>query len=344
MAIDYDVLIADAPLPLDDYAVDAAPAGCESAGVFIGAMLTSDSGRRYQGCRGYDVMTPGRSTLYPFNRLDLGSLASHAPLWRPGVHKPGASEAYATSQDGHAHVQTTPTSVFRAEADRWTWRDFDGGWDLTVRRLGRPYTIVIPRQGDFASGQKHRCELGFAQGTVDGEPVAGLTYLMHAARDAGSGVNFVDLPLMKRINAAWYVWMVELEDGTILAGEGRDGRPGTGWRMSYLVEDGAPRLAAEPKINLAHAPNGPVQAFELDLDGLTLSARADACSVWPHVVYGDVAALGDGRRIRRSWSNLEWYPDNYDAVVAGLLSRRITAQMMLGATVEGRVLIPGVLE
>lgn len=344
MTVRYDISIDADPLGLDAFAVETAPKGFDPAGIYIGAIVTSDSGKRYQGCRGYNDLVVGESKVYPFNRLDLGSLNEHAPVLWPEIIPAGASEPITAETTGSEHSYSTATSRFTVRDGSWEWLDYDGGWDLRVRRIGDPYRIEIPRQLDFATGQLHRGELGYAEGTIDGETVRGITFLMYTFVDAGSGVKFIESPLVSVMNNGWFIWMAEMEDGALIAGEGRKGKPGTGWSMSFLVKDGVSQLTRFPEVSLKHAPNGPVERFTVDLDEIKVVANTDACSIWPHVVFGTLESTSDPRKIRRSWSNLEWYPANYKELVAGLRSRAITKEAMREARVENeRIIIPGFL-
>lgn len=345
MAVNYDLDMLAAPLGLGAYDIEGAPDGFETAGVFIGAIVTSASGKRYQGCRGFNDMDDGRSKIYPYNRLDTGSLKEHAPVLWAEILAPGSSEPFEGSRDENSYTYTTPTARFSVGVDGWEWSDFNGKWDLKVRRIGNPYMITIPKQLDFNSAQLHRGELGFVEGFVDGEPVKGITFLMYTFGEKGTGYKLVHLPLINKMNHGWFIWGVEYEDGEIVMGEGRRGKPGTGWQMSYLYKDGQSKLTKFPKVEMTHAPNGPVNGFTIEMEELTVKATTDACSVWPHVVFGDIDSTSDPRPIKSSWSNLEWYPKNYKELIERLMNRTITKEAMSTATiVDERILIPGLLE
>lgn len=345
MTVAYEIEKLPAPLPLTDYDIDAAPTGFESAGVFIGAIISSESGKRYQGCRGFNDLKDGESKIYPFNELNLGSLKEHAPVLWPEVLPAGTSEPFSTEKTETGFVYTTASARFEVGVDGWSWSDFGGKWDLKVRRIGQPYMFTIPKQLDFNSAQLHRGELGFVDGIVEGERVKGITFLMYCFGEKGTGYKLLHLPLINKMNNGWFIWGVEFEDGEIVVGEGRRGKPGTGWQMSYLYKDGQSKLTQYPKVELTHAPNGPVASFTIETDDIDIEARSLACSIWPHVVFGDITSTSDGRKIVNSWSNLEWYPKNYKELMAGLVAKSISKEAMSTATiVDERILIPGLLD
>lgn len=333
-------------LDLADYKLRSAPEGYETAGVYIGVIVTSATGKRYQGCRAYHDIQPGKSKVYMFNRLDTGSLKEHAPVLWADILPPGTQEDILDGFDGDDLLSySTPASRYEIKRDGWEWSDFFGRWDLQVRRVGQPYLITIPRQHDFKSAQIHRSEHGFVEGIIDGEAVRGVAFVMHTYSEAGSEQKFIHLPLMNVMNNGWLLWMVEFEDGDLAVGEARLGKPGTGWQMSYLYKDGQAALTALPEIALTHSAGGPVEGFRIASPEVTVQASTDACSIWPHCTFGVIDSISDPRRIRDSWSNAEWNPENYKDLLAGLMNGTISKQDISRAKIVGqRILIPGILE
>jgi hypothetical protein len=346
MTIEHSVELSPTALPLENYVLTRAPQGYQTAGVYIGAIVTSASGKRYQGCRAYHDIEDGKSKLYMFNRLDTGSLMGHAPVFGADLLAPGTQEPISVKAEGPERlVYTTPASRYEVRADGWEWSDFFGAWNLSVRRVGRPYEIRVPRQLDFKSGQIHRSEHGFVEGEIDGEAVRGVAFVMHAWSEAGSGQKFIHLPLMNVMNNGWLLWMVEFEDGGLAVGEARRGKPGTGWRMSYLCREGKAELTELPQIELGHSEGGPVDRFSIAFEGMRVEGTTDVCSIWPHCTFGSVDRITDPRRIRNSWANVEWNPENYKDLLAGLMNGTISKEAMSGAKIVGeRILVPGILE
>lgn len=338
---DFDIRLIERR-PFDEYRRGWAPDGYVTGGVYIGVMVSSDSGKRFQGCRAYDDITDGLSKLYLFNRLDGGSLHDHAPvLWRE-ILPPGTQEPISVEERPDEEILSTGSSRFSSRPGGWTWTDFHDRWDLSVSRVGRAYRIDVPRQFDFASSQIHVVEHGVVSGTVDGEPVNGVSFLMHTFAEKGSDCKFIHLPLMNGMNNGWLFWMVEYEDGDIALGEARIGQPGTGWEMSYLYRNGEDMLTTTPIISYRHSPSGPVDRCHVEVEGFSLSCDLDVCAVWPHLTFGEVVSTSDPRSIRRSWANVEWNPSNYREVLAGLMAGKITKEQMRASTiVDGRLDIPG---
>lgn len=338
---DFDIRLLE-PRPFDEFRRGWAPPGHVSAGLYIGVILTSDSGRRYQGCRAYDDINDGYSKLYLFNRLDGGSLDEHAPVLWKEVIAPGTQETLQVERGLELEILSTESSRFASRPQDWDWSDFYGRWKLNVRRLGRTYRISVPKQLDFASSQLHFVEHGVVSGVVDGEPVTGIAFLQQTFADEGSGCKFIHLPLMNGMNNAWIFWGVEYEDGDVAFGEARVGQPGSGWEMSYLYRNGHDLMTTRPTITYSHASGGPVSHCRVEMDDFTLTCALDVAAVWPHLTFGEVDSTSDPRPIRRSWANVEWNPSNNREILAGLMSGAITKEQMRSASiVDGRLEIPG---
>ncbi|MCZ7528740.1 MAG: hypothetical protein M5U14_21635 [Acidimicrobiia bacterium] len=218
--IRYDVWLEEPTLdeyrrgysPREDYVL---------AGMWPGAVLTGASGRRYHGMRGFDELKVGMAHTYMFMELATGNRYA-----LPGNLYPelpiNQVEAYEYSESAGA-VHFVGEHVRMDVAEGWfDWSDAGGRFRLHVEQVGSACTFWVPEQEGIEHPIQHRSQIGRATGEVDGDPVEGFCFLDWSYSHPGR--LYFQLPLIRRLEKQWSMWLVEYVDGELDGGScGRGG-------------------------------------------------------------------------------------------------------------------------
>jgi len=306
----FEVGLLEAPITVAEYGHDYLPReGLHATGIYTDAFLTGESGRRYQGVRVFDDAVVGQTQHGSFIGLVPGDTSGPAPeLWTASMMQP-----YEYHETDHEVRFSGDEWEVVIQPGHWTWVDGGGRWRLEVENLGeRGYYFWVPVQEGFPLSQYHRGEMGRCTGEVDGDPVCGCTYLDYSW--GPKGAKFIDLPLMRKMNRAWLLWYAAFEDGGYITGAAREGREGVDWSMAYVVDSGEARIHSPTATDVSYDDRGIVQRAVLDTGVEKIVFEQDCSSFWPIHTNGRVAEVSGRAPVTDSWIEIEWMPDNADAM------------------------------
>ena len=309
---------------LDDYRRSYCPRDDYSlAGMWPGAVVSDASGRRYHGMRGFDEMAVGMAHTYQFQELiPDGRYGIATELYEELPLNHIEPYEYSESADGVHFVSDNVRLDVREGS--FEWSDAKGRFRLHVEQLGSACVLYVPEQEHIPVPIQHRSEMGKATGEVNGEAVEGFTFLDWSY--SHPGVLYFHLPLIRKLEKQWSMWLVEYTDGEVDAGFVWKGRGDTGFGASHLIVNAASEAVHSGSTTTTYDDRGTVFRTSLALGDQAIELEQDCCSDWPAHTFGPVVSTSRslaGMPIAKSWNYCEWMPDN----IEGLLDLYLTGRL-----------------
>lgn len=304
------------------------------AGMWPGAVLMGASGRRYHGMRGFDELAPNMAHTYVFTQLNENNLRDFSPglyseLPMDQVEPFEYSESESEVRFAGEHVEVD------VREGGFKWRDAKGRFRLEVAQLGSACVLWVPEQEGIPVPIQHRSEIGWAVGEVNGDPVEGFTFLDWSYSRPGR--RYFELPLIRKLEKQWSMWLVEYADGQRDAGFVWKGRNETGFSASHLIRAGRSQAVQVGRTETEYDERGTVWRTRLELADEVVELEQDSCSDWPTHTFGPVVSTSRSRAgvpITKSWNYCEWMPDNTEDLLDRYLRGEITVEQSRLITVE----------
>lgn len=300
------------------------------AGMWPGGIFTGASGKRYHGMRGFDELALDNAHTYIFVELNEGNRFDNSPQLYPELPIDQMEMfSYIETEDAVQYVGENVRLEVRVGS--FDWYDANGRFEIHVKQLGQACTFWVPEQEGIQTPILHRSEIGKATGFINGDPVEGFTFLDSSY--SRPGVLYFNLPLIRKLEKQWSMWVVEYADGEVEAGFAWKGRGETGFRAAHLITAGASRALADSKTITTYDERGTVWKSRIELGDYFVELEQDTVSDWPAHTFGRVVATSKGKEIAKSWNFIEWMPDNIDS----MLDRYFAGEIQVHQAREGRI-------
>ena len=298
------------------------------AGMWPGGIFTGASGKRYHGMRGFDEMAPDNAHTYIFVELNERNLYDNSPQLYPELPI-DQMEMFTYSEAADAVHYVGENVRMEVRVGSFDWYDAKGRFEIHVQQLGQACTFWVPKQEGIPHPIQHRSEIGKATGTINGDPVEGFTFLDSSY--SHPGVLYFNLPLIRKIEKQWSMWLVEYRDGEMDAGFVWKGRGDTGFRAAHLILNGSSQAFADSRTSTDYDQRGTVWKSRVELGGQVVDLEQDTVSDWPAHTFGRVVSTSRGKEIAKSWNYIEWMPDNTDE----MLERYLCGEIQVHQAREG---------
>jgi hypothetical protein len=298
------------------------------AGMWPGGIFTGASGKRYHGMRGFDEMAPDNAHTYIFVELNERNLYDNSPQLYPELPI-DQMEIFTYSETADAVHYVGENVRMEVRVGSFDWHDAKGRFEIHVQQLGQACTFWVPKQEGIPHPIQHRSEIGKATGTINGDPVEGFTFLDSSY--SHPGVLYFNLPLIRKIEKQWSMWLVEYRDGEMDAGFVWKGRGDTGFRAAHLILNGSSQAFADSRTSTDYDQRGTVWKSRVELGGQVVDLEQDTVSDWPAHTFGRVVSTSRGKEIAKSWNYIEWMPDNTDE----MLERYLCGEIQVHQAREG---------
>ena len=336
--IDYEVWLEEPTI--DQYRQGYSPrADYSLAGMWPGAVLAGASGRWYHGMRGFDELAVGMAHTYTFMELRPGDrynfgtqLYEELPI--------DEFEPYEYSETNDAVLFVGEHVNVQVREGSFDWSDAGGRYELHVEQVGSACTLWVPEQDGIPDPIQHRSQIGKAVGHVNGDPVEGFTFLDWSY--SRPGVVYFNLPLIRKLEKQWSMWLVEYADGELDAGFVWKGRGDTGFRASHLIVDGRSQAIHQGITDTTYDDRGTVWRTRLEVGDQVIDLEQDTVSDWPSHTFGPVTSTSrstEGKEIAKSWNYCEWMPDNTEPLLELYLQGVLRVEDTPRAKVENECVI-----
>jgi hypothetical protein len=145
---------------------------------------------------------------------------------------------------------------------------------------------------------------------------------------------YYHLPLIRKLEKQWSMWLVEYTDGEIDAGFVWKGRGETGFNPAHLIVNGVSTAFLDSRTVPTYNERGTVWKTRVELGGQTIELKQDTVSDWPAHTFGKVVSTSRAKEIAKGWNYIEWMPDNTEKVLEGYLSGQIEVHHAQEAWIE----------
>ena len=306
-------------------------AGLWTSGVFTGA-----SGKRYHGLRGFDEFGHGVAHTYMFVELNKDNLAEFSRELYPELHI-DQMENYEYSESPDAIHFVGENVELHTRVGSFDWFDAKGSFRLNVKLLGQACAFWIPEQEGIPLPMCYRSQIGLATGTIDGDPVEGFT--LYDASYGNPGVFYFQLPMIRKFEKQWSMWLAKYTDGETFAGLAWKGRGTTGFSAGHLIRNGVSSVFSDARVFTTYDKRGTVWKTRIELGGEVIELEQDSCSDWPAHTFGRVVSTSHGKEIAKSWNFIEWMPDNTDEMLDRYFAGEIQVQHSKEAWIENECIV-----
>ena len=339
--VDYEIWL-ERPT-LDHYRRDYCPREDYTlGGMWSGAVITGKSGRRYHGMRGFDELAVGTAHTYMFMELNEDNLVDFSTDLYPELPI-DQMEPYEYSETAEAVHFVGEHVRLDVREGSFDWSDAKGRFGLHIEQLGSACTFWVPEQTGIPIPIQHRSEIGKVTGVINDDPVEGFTFLDWSY--SHPGVLYFNLPLIRKLEKQWSMWLVEYTDGEIDAGFVWKGRGDTGFGASHLILNGVSQAIPHGRTLTTYDDRGTVEKTRLELGDQVVELEEDTCADWPTHTFGRVISTSRGKGIAKSWNYCELMPDNTEELLDFYLRGEIQVGQSKLARIENeRIVYPeGVL-
>ena len=306
------------------------------AGLWPAVIVTGASGKRYHGMRGFDEVAKGMAHTYIFVELKDHNLTDFSPQLYPELYI-DQLEPYEYSESADAVNFVGENVRMRVRAGSYDWYDAKGRFQIHVEQLGHACTFWVPEQKGIPVPIHERSQIGKATGMINGDPVEGFS--MFDAGFSHPGVLYFNLPLIRKIEKQWTMWLVEYTDGEIFGGFGWKGRRGTDFSAGHLVRNGVSTAHSDARTFTTYHERGAVWKSRIEVGGEVIEIEQDTCSDWPAHTFGRVVSTSRGKKIAKSWTFAEWIQDNVEELLERYLAGEIQVHQVTEARVENECII-----
>ena len=290
------------------------------AGMWPGGIFTGASGKRYHGMRGFDELVQNNAHTYMFMEMNKGNLTDNSPNLYPELPI-DQFEPFDYSETADAVRYVGENVRLEVGVGRFDWYDAKGRFEIHVQQLGQACTFWVPEQEGIPVPIQHRSEIGKATGKINGDPVEGFTFLDSSY--SHPDVMYFHLPLIRKLEKQWSMWVVEYADGEMDAGFAWRGRGQTGFNPAHLIVNGVSTALSDSRTITVYDKRGTVCKTRVELGGEVVELEQDTVSDWPAHTFGNVVSTSRGKKIAKSWNYIEWMPDNTEKLLEGYLSGQI---------------------
>lgn len=300
-------------------------------------VATGESGATYNVMRALPLPDTGVSVSFGTYR-GSDTLDQVSPLVFSFAEFP-AVQRYRVVQSPGAIVYAGASFSLALGVTAYDWTEGSGRVDLRAERLGQACTFWVPEQPGFTHPVLSRSHLGRVQGTIDGDPVAGI--FMCDLIYSRPGVSFKETRFTRDLHNYWMNWLVEYEDDSVEGGFAWRGQPGTGFAAAHHYVDGVSHARSDASLAIERTARGTMETVRLRLgDDLAVDFEQHGSTDWPLHTYGTAVRTSRQKAIRRSWNYSENFPlnwgdvEDYQAAYAKLHGRYPSLQRLLdGASV-----------
>lgn len=279
------------------------------AGIWLGAVVSDDSGHNYWGLRGMDDFVVGMthvvSPICGFRSLPE-ALESDAPHLFDEYSSIDWFEPFEYSDDGNTLQMIYASGRVARDADGLHWYDASGRWEMHGRTVSDVVVTHVPQQqGDYHLDHDvyYRHELLYVTGTIDGEQVSGYAHQDFAY--GPPGMSYTELPIARHLQGMWVSWLHEYDDGRLGGGSFWQGRDDLAFGPGYQLKDGVTTvhddIVATPRFNAA----GKVASLETVIGDDTYVFTFTS-SGSPLHVFGNLTGDPSGEALSRSWCWVEY--------------------------------------
>jgi len=306
------------------------------AGLWICVLVTGASGKRYTGERGFGELAQGMAQTYKFVKLNKRKLDDFSPELYPELPFQ-QMEPYDCSESADAVHFVGENVQLDAGIGGYDWHDAKGRWDIHVELIGQACTFWVPEQESIPVPHQHRSQMGKATGKINGDPVEGWGYI--DASYSHPGVLYFNLPVIRKLEKQWSMWLVEYTDGEINAGFAWKGRGDIGFSAGHLIRNGVSTAVPNARTFTTYSKRGTVWKSRIELGGEVVELEQDTCAIWPVHTYGRVVSTSRGKKIAKSWNYTEWMPDNEEEIIDRGLAGEIQVHHFRKARIENERLV-----
>ncbi|GAB3013520.1 hypothetical protein [Mycobacterium bourgelatii] len=306
--IDFEV--TGSPPSLDHYRRSWTPSpDVALAGIWLGAVVSDESGQNYWGLRGLDDFVIGMthvvSPVCGFRSLPK-TMESDAPHLFEEYASIDWFEPFEYSEDSDTAQMLYTSGRVARDADGLHWYDASGRWEIHGYTGSDVVVTHVPRQeGDcpVADEVYYRHELLYATGTINGVPVSGYAHQDFAY--GPPGLSYTELPIARHLQGMWVSWLHEYDDGRLGGGSFWQGRDDLAFGPGYQVRDGKTTVHHDIVATAGFNDAGKVVSLETVIGGDTYTFAFDT-SGSPLHVFGNLIRDPSGQAPARSWCWVEY--------------------------------------
>ena len=308
-----------APVSLDSYKPDWTPRPneLEMCGFWPCVALVGESGKSY--CF---MLSLGDSNRPVFQLSDAsvitepGFNSKSSPLLIDGKDLRKWSRYEYEENDKEVIYRLKNGGYVRIDPNGYDWVDCDGKINLNVQQKGEGVFFRIPKQDRIEYPIYHQSQTGLVTGTIDGDPVFGLSLLDYVWSKPNT--TWVATEAFCDIEEHWTMWLAEFEDGTFDGGYAWKGKDGFHFNAGHLIQDGVSSACQQAKTQATWGSVGLPEKLHIDYGGqydvdLEFTHQAD----WPFHPVGHVNKTSSGKAIKRSIAITEWVPRNVRDLLTG---------------------------
>lgn len=293
------------------------------AGIWLGAVVSDESGQNYWGLRGMDDFVIGMthvvSPVCGF-RLLPKTWDSEATHLFDEYSTIDWFEPFEYSEDGDTRQMTYTSGRIARDREGLHWYDASGRWEIHGRTVSDVVVTHVPQQeSDYHIDHDvyYRHELVHATGTINGVQVSGYAHQDFAY--GPPGMSYTELPIARHLQGMWVSWLHEYNDGRLGGGSFWQGRDDLAFGPGYQLKDGVTTvhddIVATPRFNAA----GKVANLATKIGDETYIFTFNS-SGSPLHVFGRLTQDPSGNVPSRSWCWVEY--------AGGLLTPEILDMVM----------------
>ena len=331
---------------LGSYRLDYCPRdGLATVLICPWVVVTGESGATYNVMRALPLPDAGVSVSFGAYR-GSDRLEEPSPLVY-SFEDFAAVQRYRVVQSRDAILYAGGSFSLALGVSAYDWTEAGGRVALHAERLGQACTFWAPEQPGLVHPLLSRSHLGKVDGTIDGDPVAGI--FMCDVIYSRPGLSFKETRFTRDLHNYWMNWLVEYEDGSLEGGFAWRGQPGTGFAAAHHFVDGISSARSDARLTIERTERGTMRRVILALgDDLSVDFDQHGSTDWPIHTYGTVRRISRDKPVRRSWNYSENFPlnwgdvEDYQAAYARLHGRYPSLQGLLeGARViDERIAFP----
>jgi len=302
------------------------------AGMWPGGIFTGASGKRYHGMRGFDELVQNNAHTYSFMDLNEGNLNDNSPHLYPDELPFDQFEPFEYFETADAVLYVGENVRLEVRVGGFDWYDAKGRFEIHVQQVGQACTFWVPEQEGIPVPIHHRSEIGKATGEINGDPVEGFTFLDSSYSHPDT--MYFHLPLIRKLEKQWSMWLVEYTDGEVDAGFVWKGRGETGFNPAHLIVNGVSTAFSDSRTVPTYNERGTVWKTRVELGDQAIELEQDTVSDWPAHTFGKVVSTSRRKEIAKGWNYIEWMPDNTEKLLEGYLSGQIEVHSAQEARIE----------
>lgn len=281
-------------------------AGLGLAGIWIGAVVSDDAGRRYWGVRGCDDFIPGMthvvSPVCGFRALP-DTLDGDADHLFPEYSTLDWFEPMQYAETEDRLTLSYSSGRIERDANGFHWYDAGNRWELHGRTVSDIVLTHVPAQPGIADDVYYRHELIHLTGGVDGTEVSGYGHQDFAYGPPGR--IYTELPIARQLQGMWVSWLDEYPDGSFGGGSFWQGRDGVRFGPGYQLKNGVTTVHDDVVATPSFSDTGRVATLDVGMGSDSYTFDFDA-SGSPLHVFGPMTASSSGRLPARSWCWVEY--------------------------------------